>query len=146
MEHSQTNGARPNIFIQNCKYTDFVFPGWMEQSVCSGANYVNTLYYDRTTYNNIEFTPLIDIINKAIDIIKQGITLKNNLNTDANIFIEYCRRSPNGNKYCKYLTDKALFIENFICEHPLAIETDLVDIDLLHKIKDEFEYQRKYEY
>ena len=146
MERSQTNCARPNIFIKDCKYSDFIFPGWMEQSVCAGASYVSTLYYDRINHNNIEIEPLIEITDKAINMISNGFLLKNNLNIDAQIFTEYCRRSPNSDKYCQYLTNAAIFIEFVICEHPLATSSDLLDIHLLRKIKDEFGYQRKYEY
>jgi hypothetical protein len=146
MEHSQTNGARPNIFIKDCKYSDFIFPGWMEQSICSGASYVSTLYYDRINYNNLEIEPLIEITDKAISIVNNGFLLKNNLNIDAQIFTEYCRRSPTSDQYCQYLTNVAIYIELVICEHPLATSSDLLDIHLLRKIKDEFGYQRKYEY
>ncbi len=146
MEHSQTNGSRPNIFIKDCKYTDFIFPGWMEQSVCNGASYISSLYYDRVNYNNIEFEEMKRITDKAIGMINNKILLDNNLNTDAKIFVEYCRRSNNSDKYCRYLTDVAIFIEFVICEHPLATSSKLLDINLLHKIKGEFGYGRKYEY
>lgn len=146
IEHSQTNAARPNIFIKDCKYSDFIFPGWMEQSVCAGASFVSTLYYDRINYNYIEFEQIKEITDKAIGMVNNGILLENNLNKDARIFVEYCRRSEHSYKYCQYLTEMAIFIEFVICEHPLATKSNLLDIDLLRKIKDEFGYQRKYEY
>lgn len=146
MERSQTNYARPNIFIKDCKYSDFIFPGWMEQSVCAGASYVSTLYYNRENYNSLDIKPLIEITDKAINMISNGFLSQNNLNIDAQIFTEYCRRSPNSDQYCQYLTNIAIFIELVICEHPLATNSDLLDIHLLRKIKDEFGYQRKYEY
>ena len=44
----------------------------------------------------------------------------------------------NANQICDHLTSKAFFIEFFINEHPDAIQNNIVDIDLLRKIKDEF--------
>jgi hypothetical protein len=118
----------------------------MEQSVCSAASYVSTLYYNRFDNNNIEVNPLIDIINQAISLIKNREILENNHNIDARVFIEYCKRSPNARKLCDYLTNIAFFIELFVNEHPMAVPKDIVDIDLLRKIKDEFSFNRKYEY
>jgi hypothetical protein len=146
MEHTQTNTARPNIKIPNCEKIDYIFPGWMEQSICSAASYVNTLYYNRFDNNNIEFYPLVNIIDRAILLIKNKEILENNHNIDAKIFVEYCKRSPNARKLCDYLTNMALFIELFINEHPMAIPKDIVDIELLRKIKDEFYFNRNYEY
>jgi len=146
MEHTQTNTARPNIKIPNYDKSDYIFPGWMEQSVCSAASYVSTLYYNRFDNNNIEVNPLIDIINQAISLIKNREILENNHNIDARVFIEYCKRSPNARKLCDYLTNIAFFIELFVNEHPMAVPKDIVDIDLLRKIKDEFSFNRKYEY
>jgi len=66
IEYIQTNSARPNIKIEGLENDKLIIPGWMEQSVCAGADYVNTLYYDRFNYNNIEFESLKLIIEKAI--------------------------------------------------------------------------------
>ena len=43
------------------------------------------------------------------------------------------------------LTGKALYIEQFVNEHPFTVPRDLVNIDLLRQIKDELKYDRKYE-
>lgn len=145
MEHTQTNGERPNIKIQNTNKSDHIFPGWMEQSVCAGADYVNTIYYDRFTYNNIEYQPLIEIINKAIIIVKNKQLLYNNHNIDAKIFIEYCKKINNSDELCAYLTNLALFIELFIHEHPLATNTKIVDLNLLRNIKNKYNMNREYE-
>lgn len=145
IEHTQTNTARPNIYIQNAKEADYIVPGWMEQSVCVGAEYVSTLYYDRFTYNNIEKQPLIDLINEAIFIINSKYVKLDNHNIDAKVFIEYCKRVSNAREVCNHLTNIAFFIELFVNEHPAAIPQNLVNIELLRQIKDEFNYNRNYE-
>jgi hypothetical protein len=116
---------------------------WKEQSVCAAANYVNTIYYDRFTYNNIEFDPLVNLINRAISIV--GTTQNNNWNIDALIFKEYCKRCNNPREVCDYLTGIAFFIELFVNEHPQATPSNIIDIKLLRQIKIEFNYNRKYE-
>lgn len=142
MEYPQTNSARPNLLIPNLT-ANISLPGWMEQSVCAAANYVNTIYYDRFTYNNIEFDPLVDLINKAINIV--GTTQNNNWNTDALIFKEYCKRCNNPREVCDYLTGIAFFIELFVNEHPQAIPSNIIDIELLRQIKNEMQFDRRYE-
>ena len=142
MERSQTNTSRPNIRI-NGRRSDFVFPGFMEQAVCAGADYVSTIYYDRYKHNSIEYDPLKNVIDEAIEVSKSGIINKNNLNIDAMIFVEYCKRA--GNEICEHLTRTSLFIEFFVNEHPLAIPS-FVDVDLLRKIKKEFGFDTRYTY
>lgn len=142
MEHPQTNSSRPNIKIPNID-KDISFPGWLEQSVCAAANYVNTIYYDRFTYNNIEFEPLVNLINKAISLV--GVQENNNWNIDALVFKEYCSRVDNAKELCDYLTNIAFFIELFVNEHPKTMEGPKVDIELLREIKREFNYNRNYE-
>jgi len=44
------------------------------------------------------------------------------------------------------LTKKALYIEQFVNEHLFTVLRDLVNIDLLHQIKDKLKYDRKYKY
>lgn len=145
MEHTQTNTARPNIKIPHSTKADHILPGWMEQSVCAGANYVSTLYYDRFTYNSIQYAPLIFLIDKAIKLVQNKEVLENNHNTDAQVFIEYCKRVPNARQVCDHLTSIAFFIELFVNEHPQAVPTDLVDVRLLRNIKDELDMDRRYE-
>jgi len=146
IEHTQTNSARPNIFIQGTDKPDFLVPGWMEQSVCAGASYVTTLYYDRYTFNQLEVKPLITLIDRAISLIINPIESNYlNLNTDALVFREYCKRVANPQAVCDHLTNIAFFIELFINEHPHAVPDSIIDIELLRKIKDEFGLNRNYE-
>jgi hypothetical protein len=143
MEHIQTNTARPNLKIDNINNDSLIIPGWMEQSVCAAANYVNTLYYDRFTYNDMEFEPLIQLINNGIKQV--GNLQENNWNIDALIFKEYCRRCNNPKELCHYLTEIAFFIELFVNEHPKTLNGCPVDINLLKQIKKEFNFNEKYE-
>lgn len=145
IEHTQTNTSRPNLFIKESTASDHLLPGWMEQSVCAAANYISTLYYDRFTYNNLEVLELVSIINKAIDIIEQNIIVSNNHNIDALVFKEYCKRVNNADDVVRHLTGIAFFIELFVNEHPDAVPSNLINIELLRKIKDEFGYNRNYE-
>jgi hypothetical protein len=143
MEYIQTNTARPNLKIDNINNDDLIIPGWMEQSVCTAANYISTLYYDRFTYNDLEFEPLIQLIDSSIKQV--GNLQENNWNIDALVFKEYCNRCKNPKQLCEYLTGIAFFIELFVNEHPKTYETGLVDIDLLKSIKNELDYNQKYE-
>lgn len=143
IERTQTNTSRPNIKIDNTEKQEFLIPGWMEQSVCSAANYVTTLYYDRYLYNDIELKPLSNIIDYSLKIL--GTNSNNNHNIDANIFKKYCELCKNPNEICEYLTGIAFFIELFVNEHPKAIPNNLVDLNLLRKIKDDFKYDKRYE-
>jgi hypothetical protein len=145
MEHTQTNTIRPNIKIENYPYEDWIFPGWLDQPLCSSVDYVSTLYYDRINYNNLEFEPLVSIINNAISVLKNKKILNNKHNTDALIFKEYCKRVNNSEELCNHLTGIACFVELFVNEHPLTVPSHLVDIELLRQIKDEFKYDRRYE-
>ena len=145
IEHTQTNTARPNIKIDNTTKSDFLVPGYMEQSVCAATNYVSTIYYDRYQYNNIEINPLIDSIEYAIDVAKGNKKAESNHFKDAQIYIEYCKRCHNPKQVVDYLTGIAFFIELFINEHPVAIKSNVIDIDLLRKIKEEFGFSKKYE-
>jgi hypothetical protein len=61
-----------------------------------------------------------------------------NDNLDAQVFIEYCKRTDNPEQICQHLTNMALFIELFVNEHPNAISPDFVNLDLLRQIKTEF--------
>lgn len=145
MEHTQTNSSRPNIFIKESKSNDHIFPGWMEQCVCSSANYISTIYYNRYEHNNLEVSELQNTIYKAINLLDNDIILENNHNIDALIFKEYCKRSENSDKLCKFLTDIGFFIELFVNEHPHAINNKLVDIELLRSIKNQFSYNNNYQ-
>lgn len=145
MERTQTNHRRPNIVIKNLAKNDHSFPGWMEQSVCSAADYMSNIYYDRTNYNTIEYIELILTFNKALKNIYGGFIQTNNHNYDAKIFIEYCNRVDKSHaaEICKHLTGIAFFIELFVCEHPSAI-THNVDLNLLREIKNKYGYNDKY--
>ena len=143
MEHTHT-GGRGNIQIPGTE-KDFAFPGWMEQAVCAGADYVNTLYYDRAKYNNLELQPLIEIIERAINLAKSKTLTYDNHNTDAKIFIEYCKHVSNAKQICQHLTGVAYFIELFVNEHPLAAPDHLTNFNLLRAIKDQYRYDRRYE-
>jgi hypothetical protein len=146
MEYPQKNTARPNIKIENYHNDNWCFPGYMEQSVCNAVEWVTTLYYDRYENNELEYNSLKDIILKSITIWEsKKHNNNNNLNIDAQIFVEYCRRDKNFQKICDHLTNKSLFIELLINEHPHAIN-EWVNLDLLRKIKDEFGYNRNYEF
>lgn len=142
IEHVQTNSARPNLKIENTSRNDILIPGWMEQSVCAGAEYVNTLYYDRYTYNDLEYSPMIEIIEKGKSLV--GTSTRDNLNIDALVFREYCRRSSNSEELCNYLTGIAFFIELFINEHPKTLAGCCVDIELLRQIKKEYNLNTEY--
>lgn len=144
IEHTQTNTMRPNLVIPNASKSDYILPGFMEQSICA-ASEVSTLYYDRYTYNNIELDSFLSILRKSI-AVSQGTEVPiSNHNIDAMIFMEYCKRVNNGRQIADHLTNVALFIEFFVNEHPQAIPKNLVDIDLLRRIKDEYGFNRSYE-
>jgi hypothetical protein len=143
MERTQTNCARPNLKIATTSISDFILPAYLEQSVCAGANYINTIYYDRFVNNSIEYDPLNTCMTVAIDLV--GQIKGNNLHTDALIFIEYCKRTLHPDQICKHLTDIALMIELFVHEHPHAVLKPFVDINLLRSIKKEFNYGNTYD-
>jgi hypothetical protein len=146
MEHTQTNTIRPNIKIEGYPHEDWIFPGWLDQPLCSSVNYVSTLYYDRMNYNNLEFEPLVSIIDNAISTLKSEEILEIKHNTDALVFKEYCKRVNNANELCNHLTGIAFFIELFVNEHPQTVPPHLVNVELLRQIKDELGYDRRYEY
>lgn len=142
IEAIQTNTARPNLKIEQSDREDIFIPGWMEQSVCSAANYVSTFYYDRFKYPTIEFEPLVELLEKAM--LQVGKQQENNLNLDAVVFKEYCKRCPNPEELCTYITGIAFFIELFVNEHPKTLSGCYVDIDLLRQIKQEYQFDEKY--
>ena len=146
MEHTQTNTIRPNIKIEGYPHEDWIFPGWLDQPLCSSVDYVSTLYYDRMNYNNLEFEPLVSIINNAISTLKSEEILEIKHNTDALVFKEYCKRVNNAKDLCNHLTGIAFFIELFVNEHPQTVPPHLVNVELLRQIKDELGYDRRYEY
>lgn len=137
--------GRANTTIQSLNKKVLV-PSWMEQSVCEGCEQVHTIYYDRYEFNNIEFIPMLDIINKAVSIINGDIKIDTNLNTDALIFKEYCNRVDNYKELCNHLLKISFWIDahNFVNEHPNAVPKDIVNIELLREIKKEFNYGDKY--
>ena len=104
-----------------------------------------TFNYNRFQYNDIEFEPLKNLIHNAISLLENKKILTNNHNIDALVYIEYCKRSGKGKEISKMLTGKALYIEQFVNEHPFTVPSHLVDINLLRQIKDEFGYDRSYE-
>jgi hypothetical protein len=143
MERTQTNGARPNLKIANTTIADFVLPAYLEQSVCAGARYVNTVYYDRYVFNDIEQAPLRATIEKAIQLV--GTQAENNIHIDGLIFKEYCKRSKYPNEICNHLTGIAFMIELFVHEHPDAVLKPFVELELLRGIKQGFHYGSKYD-
>jgi len=145
IEHIQTNTSRPNLFISNTTVPDFLVPGYMEQAVCAGANYVSTLYYDRYEYNNLEFEPLVNLIKEAILVANKTKVVESNHFVDAKIYIEYCKRCSNPEEVVSYLTGIAFFIELFVNEHPIAINPEVIDIQLLRTIKRQFNFNNKYQ-
>lgn len=138
IEKCQTNSMRPNIKIENYDKPEFEFPGWMEQAVCAACTDISTLYYDRWNHPELEIYSLFSIILEAMNIIKEGEIRANKHNLDAQVFIEYCKRTDNPEQICQHLTNMALFIELFVNEHPNAISPDFVNLDLLRQIKTEF--------
>jgi hypothetical protein len=145
IEHTQTNTSRPNIFVKGSNAKDHLLPGWMEQSVCAAVNNVSTLYYDRASFNYLEIDELTRLIEHAVDLVNKRVIVDNKHNTDALVFKEYCKRVNNADAVCRHLTGIAFFIELFINEHPDAIPSSLVNLELLRQIKDELGYNRKYE-
>jgi len=145
MEWPQKNMARPNIYIDNCTNEDYTFPAFMEQSLCNACYWTSSLYYDRYTYNELEYNSLNELIDDAIQLRKSNKVIDSHHNIDAKIFVEYCSRVDHAWKLCNYLTGKALYIEFFVNEHPYALP-DYIDLSLLRSIKDEFGYNRAYEY
>lgn len=123
------------------KDKDSCYPSWMEQCVCAGCDYINTIYYDRINYNNLELSILIDLLYNSLEIL--GKKCYNNLNTDAIIFKHYCQQSGHGSTICKHLTDIGYFIELFVNEHPNAI-LPIVNLELLRKLKQKFNYPQHY--
>jgi hypothetical protein len=138
IEKCQTNSMRPNIKIENYDKPEFEFPGWMEQAVCAACTDISTLYYDRWNHPELEIYSLFSIILEAMNIIKEEEIRANKHNLDAQVFIEYCKRTDNPEQICQHLTNMALFIELFVNEHPNAISPDFVNLDLLRQIKTEF--------
>jgi hypothetical protein len=144
IEHTQTNGVRTNLKILESKQEDHLIPAYMEQPICAGTYYVTSLYYDRYKYNTLEVDPLIDIIGKAIQIIKNKQIVEGNVPPDGEVFREYCRRANDGDEVCLFLTLASLHVELFVNEHPYAMPPS-TDINLLRQIKNEFGYDRRYE-
>jgi hypothetical protein len=97
-------------------------------------------------YNNLEFEPLVSIIDNAISTLKSEEILEIKHNTDALVFKEYCKRVNNSKELCNHLTGIAFFIELFVNEHPQTVPPHLVNVELLRQIKDELGYDRRYEY
>lgn len=144
IEHTQTNGVRSNLKILESKQEDHLVPAYMEQPICAGTYYVTSLYYDRYKYNNLEVDALIDIINEAIQIIKNKRIIEGNVPMDGKVFREYCKRAADGDELCLFLTYASLHVELFVNEHPYAMLPS-TDINLLRQIKDELGYDRRYE-
>jgi hypothetical protein len=118
----------------------YKIPSFMEQRICSAADYVNTLYYDRYTYEDIEFEPLISLIEKSIYILNNNLKNDTNLNIDALVFNEYCNLYDKYEELCDYLTNTfTTWIEFFVNEHPETIK-NFFDKDLLTKAKEKFKY------
>jgi hypothetical protein len=144
IEHTQTNGVRGNLKILESKHEDHLVPAYMEQPICAGTYYVTSLYYNRYKYNNLEVDALMDIINEAIQILKNKQIIEGNVAMDGKVFREYCKRSADGHELCLFLTYASLHVELFVNEHPYAMLPS-TDINLLRQIKHELGYDRRYE-
>lgn len=144
IEHTQTNGTRGNLKILESTKPDHLIPAYLEQSLCAGAYYTTSLYYNRYKYNNLEIESLVSIINEAISLVKNHQIIEGNVNIDAKIFKEYCKRAQDADITCSNLTSKSLQIELFVNEHPYALLPS-TDLDLLRSIKNKFNYDRSYE-
>lgn len=145
MEHTQKNTARPNIYIDSCINDNYQFPGYMEQSLCNACHWTSSLYYDRYTHNELEYNSLNQLINQAISLSISGKILPSHHNIDAKIYVEYCNQVDHAWELSNYMTNKAFFIELFINEHPYALPP-YVNLELLRQIKDQYGYNRSYEY
>jgi hypothetical protein len=128
------------------KYIDYdinkPFVCYMEQAVGAGQDEISTLFYDRTNYHTLLFEQMVLTINKAISLIKESIILEDNHNTDAKVFIEYCKRVSNAREVSNHLTAVAHFIECFVNDYPNSAPEYLVDIPLLNQIKQEFNFKK----
>lgn len=144
IEHTQTNGVRGNLKIKESKHPDHLIPAYMEQPICAGTYYVTSLYYDRYKYNELQLEQLVEIINKAIDVLKDGKITEGNAAIDAQVFREYCKRAKDANELCTHLTNLSYQVEFFVNEHPYALLPS-TDMDLLKLIKNELNYDRSYE-
>lgn len=145
MERPQKNTARPNIYIHNYAYDNYQFPAYMEQSLCNACYWTSTIYYDRYTYNHLEYEQLNSVIDKAINMWEKEIRLISHHNIDAQIFTDYCSKVDHAWDLCNYLTGKGFYIEFFVNEHPYAIP-EYADLELLRDIKNTKKYNREYEY
>ena len=117
------------------------FPAYMEQAVGAGQDEISTIFYDRSNYLTLTSEELIKKIDEAISLIKNSVVLTNNLNIDAQIYVEYCKRVNNARQVSDYLTGMAYFIECFVNNYPNANPENIVDLKLLEDIKKEFNYK-----
>ena len=65
---------------------------------------------------------------------------RQDLALDAKIYVEYCKRSGRGEEVAYNLTWRAVFPEFLVAEHPFAVDTRVIDVALLRRVKDEFGY------
>ena len=144
IEHTQTNGIRSNLKIKESKHHDHLIPAYMEQPICAGTYYVTSLYYDRYKYNELKVDQLVEIINKAVQVLKDGEITEGNAAIDAQVFREYCKRAKDANEICTHLTNLSLQVEFFVNLHPYALLPS-TDKSLLELIKNELNYDRNYE-
>lgn len=144
IEHTQTNGVRGNLKIKESKHPDHLIPAYMEQPICAGTYYVTSLYYDRYKYNELEVDQLVEIINKAVEVLKEGKITEGNAAIDAQVFREYCKRAKDAYDICTHLTYLSLQVEFFVNLHPYAL-LPTTDMELLKLIKNELNYDRNYE-
>ena len=144
IEHTQTNGVRGNLKILESKKEDHLIPAYMEQPICAGTYYVTSLYYDRYKNNALEVEEFINIIEKAVLLLKNNQIVEGNVAIDGEVFREYCKRAQDAEQTCSSLTYASLQVEFFVNEHPYAL-LPTTDIELLRAIKNEFNYDRFYE-
>lgn len=116
-------------------------PAYMEQAVGAGQDEISTIFYDRSNHLTLISEELIKKIDEAISLIKNSVVLTNNLNIDAQIYVEYCKRVSNARHISDHLTGMAYFIEYFVNNYPNANPENIVDLKLLEDIKKQFNYK-----
>ena len=137
LETCQNNSMRGNLHIESSTAEQIYVPAWMEQHVCASTKWASTLLYDRYQHPVLEKESVRNLIMKGVGMLNKP---RQDVALDAKIYVEYCKRSGRGEEVARYLTWMAVFPEFLVAEHPYAVNTSIVDIPLLRRIKDEFGY------
>lgn len=140
IEKTQSNAARPNIFIDETEFEEHEFPAFMEQALLNTQQDLNILYYNRWDYPNI--------IGSVVDyyLSRGKVFQRNSLNLakDSQIYKKYCESVENSAEVVKMMTDLALFPEFLVNEHPACLRSGIIDLDLLRKIRQEYSYDERW--